>query len=143
LECCGHLSEFTLGGWGGSTVGKARKADAIFRPDLALRHLYDFGSPSETDIFVVGSRKGKFATKHPIQLLARNNQPERPCNECDQPAGWLCMECLIEAEEEGTCFLCDEHAKDHPHHEYGEPIALVNSPRMGMCGYKGPAEPPY
>ena len=26
---------------------------------------------------------------------------------------------------------------------YGDPISLVNSPRLGMCGYDGPAEPPY
>jgi len=143
LECCGHLSEFTLGGWGGSKIGKARKADQIFEPKLVLRHLYDFGTTSETDIFVVDSRRGNFATKHPIQLLARNNQPERLCKECNKPASWLCMECLIEADEEGSFFLCNDHAGDHPHHQYGEPIALVNSPRLGMCGYEGPAEPPY
>jgi hypothetical protein len=39
--------------------------------------------------------------------------------------------------------LCDEHAEDHPHDNYGEPIPLCNSPRMGQCGYDGPAEPPY
>ena len=27
----------------------------------------------------------------------------------------------------------------HPHDQYGEPIPLVNSPRLGMCGYDGPA----
>ncbi|WP_127011414.1 hypothetical protein ACF3DV_03465 [Chlorogloeopsis fritschii PCC 9212] len=26
---------------------------------------------------------------------------------------------------------------------YGEPIPLVNSPRLSLCGYDGPAEPPY
>jgi hypothetical protein len=35
LECCGHLSEFTIGGWRGITVGKARKADSIFEPGLS------------------------------------------------------------------------------------------------------------
>jgi hypothetical protein len=143
LECCGHLSEFTIGGWGGLKVGKARKADDVFEPKLVLRHLYDFGTTSETDIVVVDSRQGKFATKHPIQLLARNIQPEMLCNECNKPASWLCMECLIEADEAGTWFLCDDHVEDHPHHEYGEPIELVNSPRLGMCGYVGPSEPPY
>lgn len=143
LECCGHLSEFTIGGWGGSKIGKARKADELFEPKLVLRHLYDFGTTSETDIFVVDSWQGKFATKHPIQLMARNIQPEMLCNECNKPASWLCMECLIEANEADTWFLCDEHVEDHPHQEYGEPIELVNSPRLGMCGYTGPAEAPY
>ena len=143
LECCGHLSEFTFGGWGGVKVGMSRKADAVFEPGLVLRHLYDFGTTSETDIKVVGFREGKATSKHPLALLARNLQPEMLCMECDQPAGWLCIECLYEADEPGTYFLCAKHVEDHPHVEYGEPIALVNSPRLGMCGYDGPAEPPY
>jgi hypothetical protein len=49
------------------------------------------------------------------------------------------MECVYDFGED--VFLCDEHLKDHEHEE--GPIALVNSPRLGMCGYTGPAEPPY
>jgi len=143
LECCGHMSKFTIGGWGGRDIAKTRKADAIFQPELVLRHLYDFGTTSETDIHVIGSRQGKATTRHPIALLARNKMPVMECNECGQPAAWLCLECLYEAEEFGTWFLCNEHVKGHPHDEYGEPLALVNSPRLGMCGYEGPAEPPY
>jgi hypothetical protein len=51
------------------------------------------------------------------------------------------MECGYEDRRPGT--LCDAHAKVHPHEEYGDPLALVNSPRVGMCGYDGPADPPY
>jgi hypothetical protein len=45
-------------------------------------------------------------------------------------------------EENQTGFLCDEHVEGYPHDNYGEPMPLVNSPRLGMCGYTGPAEPP-
>ena len=141
LECCGHLSKFTIGGWGGIDVGKARKADSTFELGLVLRHLYDFGTTSETDIKVMGFREGKATTKHPIALLARNRMPLANCQECDQEARWLCIECLYEENETG--FLCDEHVEEHPHDNYGEPLSLVNSPRLGMCGYTGPAEPPY
>ncbi len=141
LECCGHLSKFTIGGWGGIDIGKARKAEAVFEPGLVLRHLYDFGTTSETDIKAVTSREGRPASKHPIALLARNRLPEALCQECGQPAGWLCLECLYEADKSGL--LCNEHAENHPHESYGEPLPLVNSPRLGMCGYEGPAEPPY
>jgi hypothetical protein len=34
LECCGHLSEFIIGGWGGSKIGKARKADQYLNQNL-------------------------------------------------------------------------------------------------------------
>lgn len=73
--------------------------------------------------------------------MARNNQPIVDCMECGKPATYLCMECMIEEDEAGT--LCDQHAEDHPHEDYGEPMPIVNSPRVGMCGYTGPAEPPY
>jgi hypothetical protein len=141
LECCGHLSEFTIGGWGGKEIGKARKADAVFDPGLVLRHLYDFGTTSETDIRVVGARTGKALSKHPISLMARNNQPEAFCQVCGQLASWLCMECIDEEDKEGL--LCDAHAEGHPHEDYGGLFPLVNSPRVGMCGYEGPAVPPY
>jgi len=67
--------------------------------------------------------------------------PEATCIQCGKAAAWLCMECLIEQDIWGT--LCSEHVEDHPHDDYGEPVPLVNSPRLGMCGYEGPAEPPY
>ncbi len=141
LECCGHLSKFTIGGWSGMDIGKARKADAIFGAGPVLRHLYDFGTTSETDIRVLGARDGKMLSKHPITLLARNIQPDALCQVCGQPASWLCIECIYE--EEGTGYLCEEHVEEHPHEAYGEPMGVYNSPRMGMCGYDGPAEPPY
>lgn len=140
LECCGHLSQFTIGGWGGAEIGKSRKASTIFEEGLTLRHLYDFGTTSETDIRVLGARTGRAISKHPITLLARNIPPETLCQVCGQPAAWLCMECI---EEEHSGFLCDEHVENHPHDTYGEPVGVYNSPRMGMCGYDGPAEPPY
>ena len=143
LECCGHLSKFTVGGWGGFDIGKARKAEDVFSKETKLLHLYDFGTTSETEIHAVGSRKGKATTKHPLALMSRNNMPEMRCKECDKPATHLRLECLYEADEAETWCLCDEHAEDHPHTEYGEPVSLVNSPRLGMCGYDGPAEPPY
>jgi hypothetical protein len=141
LECCGHLSKFTIGGWTGMDVGKSRKANSIFETGLILRHLYDYGTTSETDIKVVGFREGKPTSKHPIALLARNLMPEAACQECGQPAEWLCIECLYEGDNTG--YLCDEHVEEHPHDNYGEPMPLLNSPRTGMCGYDGPAEPPY
>jgi hypothetical protein len=143
LECCGHLSKFTIGGWGGHDAGKARKADEIFAKETALLHLYDFGTTSETEIHVVGSRHGKATTKHPIALMARNLMPEMLCKECHTPAAYLCLECLSEADEAGTWFLCEKHAKKHPHTEDGEPLQLANSPRLRMCGYEGLADPPY
>jgi hypothetical protein len=142
LECCGHLSEFNIGGWDGMKVAKARKADQVFHPDLALTHIYDFGTSSETTIRVMQeARSATPLSKHPITLLARNLPIQFNCQECGQPAAWMCIECQVEHDEPGL--LCEKHVKKHPHKGYGEPMEIVNSPRMGMCGYSGPAEPPY
>ena len=118
-----------------------RKASQVLVEGLEITHIYDFGTSSETKIKVVESRVGKPTTKHPLALMSRNKQPEAECIECDQPATWFCIECMQVDDTMGT--LCDEHAKEHPHDAYGEPMPLVNSPRFGMCGYDGPATPPY
>ena len=141
LECCGHMSRFSIGGWGGEEIGMKSRAKEVFDSGAELTHIYDFGTSSETLIKTAGVREGKPLTRHPIVLLARNKAPVSPCMECEQPAKWLCMECVYELDKPGL--LCDEHEQSHPHEAYGEPLPLVNSPRVGLCAYCGPAEPPY
>ncbi len=141
LECCGHLSEFSPGGWGSGKVGMSQTASKAFESALQLTHIYDFGTSSETLVSLVATRRGNALTKHPITLLARNILPVAVCQECDQNATHLCMECQIEHDQPGM--LCEAHSQNHPHSGYGELLPLVNSPRLGMCGYDGPAEAPY
>jgi hypothetical protein len=141
LECCGHLSQFSVGGWRGDEIPMSQQAAQVFKPGLELTHIYDFGTSSETLVKVVNVRQGTPLSKHPLFLMARNDPPEVECMECDQPAAWLCLECMYELNQPGL--LCDKHAREHPHDEYGEPMPLFNSPRVGLCGYSGPAEPPY
>ena len=141
LECCGHMSEFSLGGWGTPKVALTRKIADVFEPEVELLHYYDFGTTSETKVKFVAVREGVPTTKHPMALMARNLIPEIPCIECKKTATMFCEECLIEDSIFGA--LCESHAKTHPHDNYGEPAPLLNSPRLGMCGYEGPADPPY
>ena len=141
LECCGHLSQFSVGGWDGKEISKRTTIERAFGTGVELMHIYDFGTSSHTLIRAVGEREGEPLTRHPIALMARNDPPEFCCMECDKPASWLCLECVHEFDEPGT--LCRQHAEAHPHEDYGAPIPLVNSPRVGMCGYVGPAQPPY
>ena len=141
LECCGHMSQFSFGGWQGNEISKKRRIGDVLELGAELTHIYDFGTSSETLIKAIGQREGEPVTSRPITLLVRNVMSESECIECHQPATWLCMECLYEDNVGGT--LCEDHAKSHPHDNYGEPVPLVNSPRVGMCGYTGPAEPPY
>jgi predicted RNA-binding Zn-ribbon protein involved in translation (DUF1610 family) len=143
LECCGHMSRFSTGDWGGDEIGKGRTVGQVFRPGTELTHVYDFGTESVTLLRAMGTRPGRPTTRHPIALMARNEAPSFACQECGEPAAALCLECAYEGDEEQPGTLCERHAGEHPHDDYGEPMPLVNSPRVGMCGYEGPAEPPY
>ncbi len=141
LECCGHMSRFSISGWDSDDIPMALAISQVFQPGLTLLHTYDFGTESNTLIRAAGMREGKPTTPYPIALMARNLMPDDICNECGEPATWLCMECLIEHDVWGS--LCDDHVLTHPHDNYDEPVHMVNSPRLGSCGYTGPAEPPY
>lgn len=141
LECCGHLSRFSFGGWDGDEIAMSRQLGQAVAVGDELTHIYDFGTSSETLVKAVATRTGKPLTKHPITLMARNQIPEVTCQECGKPAAWLCIECIYEYDKPG--WLCQKHGKRHPHDDYGELMPVVNSPRLGMCGYVGPADPPY
>ena len=140
LECCGHLSEFSAGGWGTQKVAMSRKAADVFTSGVELVHIYDFGTETITLLSVQEVREGKATVSNPIALLARNHEAIYPCQECGARAIALCLECVYEDERSGT--LCEAHVADHPHDSHGDPKLLVNSPRVGQCGYEGPAEPP-
>ena len=118
-----------------------RKIHQVFAPGVEVIHAYDFGTTSVTQIKGIEHRQGRRTTSRPIALMARNEAPLLTCQECEGIATHFCDECRIEEDLEGV--LCAEHARVHPHEDYGEPIPIVNSPRMGMCGYTGPADPPY
>ena len=141
LECCGHMSRFSIGSWEADEIPKKQRVDEVFCPGVKLMHIYDSGTSSQTLIKIMGTRQGKPVTTRPISLMARNYMPESKCAECGKASTKLCMECLIEEDTWRT--FCEKHAQTHPHENYGEPVRLVNSPRLGMCGYEGPAEPPY
>jgi hypothetical protein len=131
LECCGHLSEFY--GSSHDEVSLTRKIDEVLgSTGSRLGYVYDFGSSTE----LVVSHSGVIEARpvKGVRLVARNEAPSWPCDACDQPATMVCRECA----DSGGGFCCDTHALEHP---CGEDLLLpvVNSPRMGVCGYTGGA----
>jgi hypothetical protein len=140
LECCGHLSRFSSGGWRGEEIPMSLKVGRVFRPGVELTHIYDFGSETVTLVKAMDAREGTRTTDRPIALMARNAPPELACQRCGTPATRLCMDCTRTGRD-GT--LCDRHAGRHRHDGSGDTVQIVNSPRIGVCGYTGPAEPPY
>ncbi len=142
LECCGHLSAFTIGhmrfdshpdlDWG-FTQGMDVALGEVLVPKLKFSYEYDFGSTTELELRVLGQRRGWVARgEGPVRLLARNLPPEIGCIECGKPAT------LVHAWE--WVALCDDCAKLDKYDPDGL-MPLVNSPRTGVCGYVGPVNP--
>ncbi len=162
LECCGHMSEFksettdympdeyiemrepVMPGFG-SYQRQAASMDIplnkVFETEDALEYEYDFGSTTHLRIEMKDARAG-VAPEKGLRIMARNTPPEFPCTGCGEKAAVICVECQWITENP---FYCDSCAKDVDRHacDYGYDMTLpvVNSPRMGVCGYSGPYSP--
>jgi len=129
LECCGHLSEFSSGPR--QEVGMTRTIDEVLGlSGSRLDYVYDFGS--STELVVSHSGVIEAAPEQGVRVVARNEAPAWPCDVCGRPASMVCVECVYD----GGGFCCETHALEHP---CGEDMLapVVNSPRMGVCGYTG------
>ena len=142
LECCGHLSAFTINGvsfdshpdmaWGESR-GMEVQLGQVLHPKMTFTYEYDFGSTTHLELRVISEREGWITPEEePVRILARNLPPDVRCEQCDEPAAWINVWEYIA--------LCDRCAKASEEWEEGF-LPLVNSPRAGVCGYTGPWEP--
>lgn len=137
LECCGHMSAFTIGSkrYSVAPMGELDEAsmkfklEKVLQPGMQFYHEYDFGTTTDLMLKVVSEGEGKSKS---IRILARNEPPEITCVSCGKMATQVCTECAWE--DKG--WLCDQCAAKH---ECDEDMFLpvVNSPRVGMCGYTG------
>lgn len=142
VECCGHLSAFQIAGvsydsmdaieWGsGDKPMDGVKLGKVLGVGQQGIYEYDFGTTTELSLSVVAERTGPVGGKT-ITVLARNEPPAIPCQNCGQPATEVCTECVWD----GTGWICDACVATHA---CGDEMLLpvVNSPRVGMCGYSG------
>ena len=143
VECCGHMSAFTIEGityvsekdvdlmWDSGYKGMDIALGKVLSVGLKFGYEYDFGTTTRLALRVVAEREGQVTGK-PVRLLARNEPPLIKCEVCGRIATQVCSQCIWD--DKG--WLCDECASAH---ECGEEMLLpvVNSPRVGMCGYTG------
>lgn len=141
LECCGHLSQFTIHGvrysnyeeqydlWGDTLKSMDIPLMEVLNLKDKFEHEYDFGSTTELAAHIVSIRKG--VIDEPVRILARNHPPMFECGKCKKIATQICSLCM-----EDYCDKCIAA------HKCGEDyvMPLVNSPRTGVCGYVGPFE---
>ena len=130
LECCGHMSAFRIGD--SELSMHAKIGSGLHRKGLVFTYEYDFGSTTTLTGHVLGTRKGRFG-RAAVRLLARNDAPAWRCEECSQPATTVCPFCI----HDGSYLFCEAHARKHPCAEEEVYLPVVNSPRMGICGYVG------
>jgi hypothetical protein len=147
LECCDHLSLFSvppfrysscpsdlpqLLGRASTERSMAARIGAVFsHTGQKGTYDYDFGSTTRLTVERVGARVGRIG-KTPVRLLVRNDALPWKCGRCGAPATLVCSA----HESDDSPFVCDAHEADH---ECGDEtfLPVVNSPRMGVCGYAG------
>ncbi len=151
VDCCGHYSQFVIEG---QTYGRRPKASpvdlvldeyahllpmeqplrALLHPGQQVAYTYDDAWFTELHLQVLASYTGQPA-EGGVRLLARNYKPRRTCRQCQREATWLFTNTWpLEP-------YCTEHAQQHP--AWGQPDAFLpylNSPRVGVCSYRGPQE---
>lgn len=146
LECCGHLSQFTIDDvfyssdpdpddpmsafFGGEEKSMKTKLYNILEVGDIFLHEYDFGTTTELKLKVVGMREG-IPQAHGARILARNYAPVYACVQCGNRAEWFYV---YKYPFDG---YCEEHAEEHEEWEEAF-LPVVNSPRVGECGYDGP-----
>lgn len=143
LECCGHLSAFTIEGerYESEAVeplygferekGMDAKIGDVLKLGTMFVHEYDYGTTTELKLRVVSESMWKRGSKR-VRLMARNTPPLITCSVCGKTATQVCTQCIYDS----VGWLCDKCSRKH---KCGEEMLLpvVNSPRVGMCGYTG------
>ncbi len=130
LECCGHLSAFSADRRELATSAVASRAFGA--RGTTIGYDYDFGSTTTLTGHAVSVHHGAKG-REVVRLLARNAPVEESCTQCAAPATLVCPYCLVE----GEALLCATHADTHEHADEEAYLPVVNSPRMGVCGYIG------
>jgi hypothetical protein len=143
VECCGHLSQFRIGARNHvshtDTGRRSMKSslETVFEPGMTVGYEYDFGSTTELTIEVISERDGTIHKAGDVSIMARNDPPAIPCGICGKnPAVVVCAECSYEP----SGWMCAVCAGKHEHDDMFLPV--VNSPRVGECGYDGGVELP-
>ena len=137
LECCSHLSQFTINHDRYSSdfeqnsflpfeeFSMSIRSEMVLIPGLKFTHEYDFGTTTKLFLETVGLIKA--VTNKEIKLIMQNLEPEFKCVSCGNKAEMI-------SSTEGDCY-CESCVEEDDDELYLLP--LVNSPRTGVCGYVG------
>lgn len=133
LECCGHMSNF---GHKNYKICTKEQVEDVFQSRVKIFHDYDYGTT--TRVFLHARKHYLLNLSEDIILLSRNEPLKLFCAMCrKKPAVNICTICwfdnyslFCESCSEKHAEICEDFA------DYSE-MPIVNSPRMGECGYTG------
>jgi hypothetical protein len=130
LECCGHMSAFTIAGkkylersLNPEDKSMHFKIGKVLSPGTKCTYEYDFGSTTELVIEVI--KEVPDVTKK-AKLLIRNVQPAFNCQSCKTTATLICSCCQT--------LTCERCIKQDPCETADYFLPVLNSPRTGTCG---------
>ena len=158
LECCSHLSEFTIQGTRYSNLAPhpddpnaaAIRADYWMEDDeehtdiavadvmpmgALVSYEYDYGSTTELFLENLGRHGDLVGLLRPRQpwhgdriAVLARNEPDEECVACEEPARWRLLASEYEARE--PIPFCDECRPEAGHYQL-----VLNSPREGTDCY--------
>jgi hypothetical protein len=167
LECCGHMSKFTdksfkremsMGSYDimdafdfleqgkvkqyekimedFGEIPMSRAINKVFAKGKKYEYEYDYGSSTILQIEVM--EEYPFAAPKKMVLLSRNEPLEIRCDMCHTEIAEVACTVHIYEEEGKFCSKCaKKHAKVCSDFADYASATIVNSPRMGVCGYEG------
>lgn len=146
LECCGHLSEFTVDN---ATVGERKRLSAFLSDGTKFLHQYDMGTTTMLRLSTIGRtarimpvrgwvHKDAYCPPPPVfgegkvYIMALHDKVRYNCEKCGKAADYVCGQCIYD-EPRACCETCA------PNHECGDDMLLdaAQSPRTGECGFTG------
>lgn len=137
VECCGHISMFAIEDTfycsdpGPGEYSMKKKLNTILYPGLSFGYMYDFESPTDLHITVIGHPLT--CSSKEINILMRNEEPVFECENCGEQSDRVCDICF-----ETVCRACvPTHECVIDENDTYMMLPLVNSPRTGICSYGG------
>ena len=134
LDCCGHLSGFSHRQY---KVSKSHSVEDVFQPRVKIGYEYDYGSTTYLEL-KAGKQFMLPTQKKDVVLLSRNEPLPLGCDICHKKVATSLCSCCLWEDESHFCDNCKEKHGEHcsDYLDWAE-MPIVNSPRMGVCGYEG------
>ena len=111
--------------------------EKVLKVGQKFSYEYDFGSSTDLTLKVLSEREGAVQNEDEdedtIEILARNIEPVMLCKVCGKPAKFV-VGGYFDVEENA---FCSKKCVKKSGEDADMLLPVVNSPRVGVCGYTG------